>query len=207
MKKIIAISVVATGMLFAGDVNLGVVQANTVLGAASATNGSVIKQGDIGVYGNSNVDSVLGLPAVVASVNSMGILVTADDASSIEQGTLDISDSTVHMIKSEVNTIAGSATAQGGSSITQGKWKITDVNNVKIAGIAQINTIAIDAIATGGAKIEQGSVSVGSVDSATIVVAGLNTMIGVVTASGANTEIGQGNINICGNTHLENCGN
>ena len=204
MKKIVAMSIIATGMLFASDINLGVVQANTIVGAAAATNGGTIKQGEVGVFGNSNVGGVL--PAAVASVNSMGVLVTADGDSTIEQGTLTISDSDVKMTKVEANTIVGGVTAQNGSSISQGKWKIVDVADATVRSIGQVNSIAIGAMATDNSKIAQGSIAIGSVDKASVIVAGLNTMIGGVLATGGS-EVAQGNVVICGNTHLEKCGN
>ena len=206
MKKIVAMSIIATGMLFASDIRLGVVQANTIVGAAAATNGSKIKQGEVGVFGESNVRGLGGiLPAAVASVNSMGILVTADGNSTIEQGTVTISDSDVIMNKVEGNTIAGFVTAKDGSSISQGKWKIVDVGDASVNSLLQVNSIVLGAKATDNSKIAQGSISIGSVDHAFVTATGLNTMLGGVLAAGG-AEVAQGNIVICGNTHLELCG-
>jgi len=205
MKKIVAMSIIATGMLFASDISLGVVQANTIVGAASATNGGKIKQGEVGVFGESNVNGLLGLPAAVASINSMGILVTADGNSTIEQGTVTISDSDVIMNKLEGNTIAGFVTARDGSSISQGKWKIVDVDDASVNSVLQVNSIVLGAKATDNSKIAQGSIDIGSVDKAFVAVSGLNTMLGGVLAAGGS-EVGQGNIVICGNTQLELCG-
>ncbi len=207
MKKIIAMSVIATGMLFAADISLGVVQANGIAGLAKATNGSEIKQGDVGVYGDSKVHGLLGFaPAVVASVNAMGILVTADENSTIEQGTVTISDSNVKMNKVEGNGIAGFVTAKDGSTISQGKWKIVDVDKATVNSLLQVNTIVGGAKATDGSTIAQGGIAIGSVDSAIVSVTGLNALWAGAKADGGS-EISQGNVKICGNTHLEHCGN
>jgi len=213
MKKFIAMSVVATGMLFAaGPIELGVVQSNNVAGLTTATNGSAIKQGSIGIYGNSSVTNPISPLPNVASVNAMAGVLISDGNSSIEQGTLEISDSQVAIAKTEINGMAAGALATGNSEVSQGKWKIVDVHGTSaISSIGQTNLMVALASATNGSKITQGNIEVGSVDDATITVAavpviGGNKMVSAVVADGGS-QVDQGSITICGNTHLAQCGN
>ena len=206
MKKIIAMSVIATGMLFAADIELGVVQSNGIAGLATATNGSAIKQGDVGVYGTSTtVTGIIPIIPNVASVNAMGLLVSADGNSTVEQGTVTISNSHVKMQKVETNGILGGVAAVDNSTISQGKWEIIDVNDATVSSVLQVNTIVGGAAATGDSKIAQGGISMGSVDSAFVSVTGLNSLAGGAVATNGS-EVSQGNIKICGGVSLAACG-
>jgi len=212
MKKIIALSIIATGMLFAaGPIELGVVQSNNVAGITTATNGSAIKQGSIEVYGNSAVYNHGAPLPNVASINALGGIITADGNSTIEQGTVQISDSQVAITKVEANGMAAGAISTNNSEISQGKWKIVDVHGTSsVTNVGQTNLMVALASASNDSKITQGNIEVGSVDDATIVVAGIpgignNLAAAVVADSGSN--INQGSITICGNTHLAQCGN
>ena len=206
MKKIIAMSIIATGMLFAADIELGVVQANTIVGLATATNGSAIKQGDIGIYGaTTTVTGIVPLIPNAASVNAMGLLVVADGNSTVEQGTITISNSNVKMTKVEANGILGGVAAVDNSEISQGKWEIIDVADATVSSVLQVNTIVGGAFATSNSKIAQGGVAIGSVDSAFVVVTGLNTLAGGAIASNGSA-VSQGNIEICGGINLAACG-
>ncbi|SFV58625.1 hypothetical protein MNB_SV-12-1909 [hydrothermal vent metagenome] len=206
MKKIIAMSIIATGMLFSADINLGVVQANGIAGLASASNGSAIKQGDIEVYGaNTKVSGIVPLVPNAASVNAMGLLVVADNNSTVEQGTIIISNSDVKMNKVEGNAIVGGVIAKNGSTISQGKWDIRDVNHATVSSVLQVNGIVGGAIANGDSEIAQGGIAIGSVDSARVIVTGANALAGGARAKNGST-VSQGNVKICGGVSLAACG-
>ena len=206
MKKIIAMSIIATGMLLAADIELGVVQANGIAGLASATNGSAIKQGDIEVYGaNTTVTGIVPIIPNAVSVNAMGVLVVADNNSTVEQGTITISNSHVKMNKADGNGILGGVSATNNSTISQGAWDIRDVNHATVSSVLQVNTIVGGAIAATDSKIAQGGIAMGSVDSATVVVTGLNALLGGAVATNGS-EVSQGNVQICGGTTLVACG-
>jgi len=212
MKKLMAISLIASSVLFAGPIELGVVQSNTVLGITTATNGSAVKQGSVEVYGDSTVynDSPLNALPNVASINAIGGIFSADGNSTIEQGTLQISDSKVHIRKVEANGMAGGAIAKNNSEISQGKWKIVDVHgrsSIKNGILPQVNAMAALALAKDNSKITQGSIEVGSVDDVTIRTTGLNTLAGPAILAKNGSSVNQGSITICGNTHLAKCGN
>ena len=213
MKRIIAMSVIATGMLFAaGPIELGVVQSNNVAGITTALGDSAIKQGSIEIYGNSSVTNPIApVPNVVAVNGVLGALY-ADGNSTIEQGTLQISDSNVAIVKSEVNAMAAGALATGNSEVSQGKWKIVDVHGTSsINNVLQTNAMLALASATNDSKITQGNIEVGSVDDVGITVVGIpavggNKLVGLIVANNGS-KIDQGSIKICGNTHLALCGN
>jgi len=213
MKKLMAISLIASSVLFAaGPIELGVVQSNNIAGITTATNGSDIKQGSIEVYGNSAVTNP-GAPLLpnVAAVNAMAGLLVADGNSTIEQGTVQISDSQVAIRKVEANGMLAGAISKNNSEVSQGKWKIVDVHGTSsITNVGQTNLMVALASATNNSKITQGNIEVGSVDDATIVVLGVpgvgNNLAAAVVADGGS-NVNQGSIKICGNTHLANCGN
>jgi len=215
MKKIIAMSVIATGMLLAaGPIGLGVSQSNNLAGITTATNESSIKQGSIGIYGDSSVKNPLSPLPNVMSVNAMAGIFIADNNSTIEQGTMQISDSDVAVVKIEANGMAAGAIAKNNSEVSQAKWKIVDVHgDSSISSAGQINLMAALASATNDSKITQGNVEVGSVDDVKILVtanlltgpAAGNKMLAAVAAD-SGSEIDQGSIKICGNTHLAKCG-
>jgi len=211
MKKLMAISLIASSVLFAGPIELGVVQSNNIGGIATATNGSAVKQGSVEVYGNSAVynDAPLNALPNVASVNAVLGIFSADGNSTIEQGTLQISDSEVHILKVEANGMAGGAIAKNNSEISQGKWKIVDVHgdsSIKNV-LPQVNAMAVIALASDHSKITQGSIEVGSVADVTIATLGLNALAGAGIIATNGSSINQGSITICGNTHLVHCGN
>jgi len=212
MKKLMAISLIASSVLFAaGPIELGVVQSNNIAGITTATNGSDIKQGSIEVYGDSTVTNPIAPLPNVAAVNAMGGLLVADGNSTIEQGTVQISDSQVAIRKVEANGMLAGAISKNNSEVSQGKWKIVDVHGTSsVTNVGQTNLMVSLATATNNSKITQGNIEVGSVDNATIVVAGIpgigNNLAGAVVADGGS-NINQGSITICGNTHLALCGN
>jgi len=212
MKKLMAISLIASSVLFAaGPIELGVVQSNNIAGITTATNGSDIKQGSIEVYGNSAVTNPIAPLPNVAAVNAMAGVLIADTNSTIEQGTVQISDSEVGIVKVEVNGMLAGALATTNSEISQGKWKIVDVHGTSsITNVGQTNLMVALASATNDSKITQGNIEVGSVDDVTIVVAGIpgigNNLAAAVLADGGSS-VNQGSITICGNTHLAQCGN
>lgn len=206
MKKIVTMSLMATGLIFAGDVQLGLVQANGMVGLVSATDHSKIQQGSVGVYGDSNVHGLAGMPvATMGSVNAMGIFVIADKNSSITQGSVEISNSDVEMNKLEANGIAGFVKAVDNSSIDQGKLRVVNVDDATVNTLLQVNAIGGGALATDGSKITQGSIGIGNVDKAVVIAAGANAMLGGVRAKDGST-VSQGSVNICGLTALEGCG-
>ena len=202
MKKLMAISLIASSVLFASSINLGVTQSNTDSATATtATYGSDIKQGTIEIYGNSYVNGL-----IANTSNRMSGIILADNNSTIEQGNIQISHSNVRIRKNRVyNKIAGrGAYSQTNSEISQGKWKIVAVRG-SVKSTYQSNTMNGLERARNNSKITQGDIEVGSVY-ANITTSGSNSLQGSVSAYN-NSDIDQGSIIICGNTNLPNCGN
>ena len=170
MKKIIAISIVTSAVLFgAGATNLSTDQVN--LGTGSDIANATVNQGTIDILDTSTIEN------------------SAHGGHGAEGANKNTIDGT---------TINGAATPNGAITIDQGRLKVANGSVVENANDHSENTIEngiIDASVGNNVTVQQGNIDINASTYSRVEAHSTNTIDDIdMDASGANTEVAQGNI-------------